>query len=424
MAIKDPRVTTIYSLYFKPLSFLFWINRGVYLGIIASALYFHDKFWGEFNLLHSVDERLVFLALAGWLFYEAGAWSGWTKRARRWRLTGINWLKSVNLATPLVIWFIAVLLSIALFYLQGVPLLTDPLTRANIGPGWGMLKRFMVVFLPVATIEFYAFHLKQKRYALLSATLIIVTLAILFLLTFKAKLFFFVIYLFLAYYILRLCKYRNWLGKVLNPHSLLLLLLFVTVIYLYAKFALDYSFLAAMVVRVTNLITHSPNYIVSGLPGVPARSEVLLNDLAGIMRTFRIPTSLAVRQIDTELTRVILGRYVAAGGLNLTVIGYGWIVGGWTGVLILSFLYGYLSGIFVKGAANTGMPMAISVFMFAAYAVYGGLQINSPVGAFLDNGLSLIGYVALHRFLDAFLTPIARSTKPRRQSADVSHTRI
>lgn len=394
-------------LYFNPLSFLLWIGRGTYIGVMASALYFHDKFWGEFNLLYPVDERLAYVALGGLMFFELGVGFGWFNKLMSHRSIKIHWLRSRNLAVPLVMWLIALAMSVALFRIQGVPLFIDPMHRALLGPGLGILKRFMYLFLPVSALEIYTFSVSKRHYTLLRLVVVFVTLVVLFLVTAKARLFFFLIYLFLIYYKFRLSRYRRLLSKVFNPRTLILLLLFILAVYLYAQFALEYRFFQVMLVRVTNLIAKSPNYILSDGQGVPSRSVLLLNDLAGILRTFRIPTSLQSSALDTKLTTVILGRRIPAGGLNPTVIGYGWVLGGWGGVLILSFLYGCLGGIFLKEIYKSSSPLRVSVYIFAIYIVYKGVQVFSPVGVFLDTGLSLVGFIIMHYVLEAFLTPIA-----------------
>lgn len=388
-------------LYFSPSSFFFWTNRFVYIGIIASALYFYDKFVGQFNLIYPVDPQLVNIAIGGLLFYEIGVRIGFANESKHLDSTKANWLRSSSIVTPLTIWVIALIFSIVLFELQGVPALTDPMNRANLGPGLGVLKRFMQVLMPMAGVEIVVFSIYQKRYLAIASLVVLGTLAILFLLTFKAFLFFFVIYLVIAYYLVNPGKYRFGIFRMINLRTLLLLTLLAGVVYLYAEFVLP-DFFETMLIRTTNLIAQAPNYIVSGLPGVPSGSELVSNEIASVLQTLHLPLLGEARAFDTELTNIMLGYYIPAGGLVPTVIGYGWILGEWAGVLILSCIYGYLSGIFVGRLNNATTPITISVYMFAAFTVFSALEVFSPVGAFLDTGLSIVVYIVLHRFLEGF----------------------
>lgn len=406
------------DLYLKPLSFFFWISRFVYLGILAGGLYFFDKFYGEFNLYEPVDPLLIRVTLMGLVLYELGAWIGWL---RRYKPQKGHWLKPIRLSVPLLIWSFALLLSVILFARQGIPLLTDPMSRAQLGVGMGIYKRAMVALLPVACLEIYCIHLQTRRHLWLSIGVLFVTLAILLLYSAKSTLFYQVIYIFLVYYIYRLRYRPHWWRKVINFRTLFIGFVLIGVLYLYDQLALsrmDQSFQVAMTARVTSMLANSPNYIISDLRGVPSTGELLKNEVANVLQVFRIPSPWSVRQLDAEITTAILGRTVEAGGLNPTVIGYGWILGGWFGVGCLSFIYGYWTSKFVKQALRSQSPLAISLNIFAAVGVFNAAQIFSPIIVFLDTGISLLLYLILHRLLEMLLVKLARySAKTQTQTS-------
>lgn len=396
------------ELYVKPLSFLFWISRFVYFGIMAGGLYFFDKFYGEFNLYEPVDPQLIRVTLLGLILYELGVWLGWViwykpQKGRKFR--------PAKVSVPLLIWLFALLLSLVLFARQGIPLLTDPMSRTQLGVGMGVYKRAMVVLLPMACLELYCIHLQTRRYFWLSLTALFVTLGVLLLYSAKSSLFYQVIYLFLIYYIFRLRYRPHWWRKVINFRTLFIAFVLIGLLYLYNQLALsrmDQDFKVAMTARVTSMLANSPNYIISGLQGVPTASELLKNEVANVMQIFRIPGAWPVRQLDAEITTAILGRPVAAGGLNPTVIGYGWILGKWFAVGFLSFIYGYWTARFVKRVSKSQSPLTISLNIFAAFSVFNAVQIFSPVMTFLDTGLSLLIYLVLHHLLEIMLVEVAR----------------
>jgi hypothetical protein len=163
-----------------------------------------------------------------------------------------------------------------------------------------------------------------------------------------------------------------------------------------------YGAVKTMIARVTNLIAQGPNYILTGGPGVPGRDELICNDLKGISATL-LRVSESPETLDTVLTRSILGRYIELGGLVPTVIGYGWILGGVCGVALLSLIYGLLTGRLYRCALSGSNPCIVTCSLFGIYTVFIALQVFSPVDAFLDLGLSIIGYITVHRFLEEIM---------------------
>ena len=402
-------------LYFDILSLLLWMNRAVYIGIFLSAIWFYDKFFGEFNLLYPVSPILPYLTVAGLVFFEIGVILGNRKRSKRilqekkQKKQFFNWFRSTTYLIPLFIWIVSVVISLILFSIKGIPLFEDPMLRSTMGIDAGILKRFMWVFLPVSCLELFSFTLLKKNKEWLNVIVIPVTFAIFLLLTFKGKIFFLALFLFLIYYKIRIFNKNSKINlfRIKKKYLVLssLVLLFFVSVALYAFITpSSYSFLTTMAVRTTNLIAQSPNYIVSGLSGVPDAGTVLKNDVSGVLRTFRLPHSIEPKPIDTELTRIILNRDIQydAGGLNPTVIGYGWMVGKWIGVCLLSILYGFLNILFFRSFLYTTNPCKIASSIFAIYILFCAVQIFSPIGTFMDTGFSLLGYILLHRLLEEF----------------------
>lgn len=387
---------SLYLLYISPYSFFLWINRATYLGVLASALYFYDKYYGEYNILVPVSPKLAPVCIVGLVAYELGVWLGGIRLLNKRNQVG---RPASRLIIPLIIWAIAIPCAIVLFYLQGVPLFTDPMRRAELGPGLGLLKRALIVWLPMASLEIYYIYTNKKKLSVPIIMIQIVTIAMLLLLTAKAGLFFYVVYLAIVYYHLRLCGKVAIVKMLLNTRMIMLGGVLVIVLYVYSSLALSESFFETMTIRVTNLLAQAPNYILEDLPGVPSRSEVLNNDLASLMKTFRIPGNWDVRQLDSELTTTILRREVLAGGLNPTVIGYGWLLGANAGVFVVSLLYGHISGSLVRMLAHTNISTQFVIYIYALVAVHGGLEIFSPIGALLDTGLSVMMYYAMYQII-------------------------
>jgi len=399
-------------LYLNILSILLWINRAVYLGIFFSSILFYDKFFGEFNLLYPVSPILPYLALAGLFSFEAGVFFG--NRFSKNRLLQKNrksfsCFKSSTYFIPFFIWIISLAMSSMLFFIKGIPLFEDPMLRATMGINTGVLKRFMWIFLPVSCIETYCFTLLTKRKYKLTTIIIVITSLIFFLLAFKGKIFFSILAIILIYYKIRMFNYNFSLNLfTINKKYIyfsFLIIFFILTIFIYPRIVpSSYDFANIILLRVTNLIAQSPNYIISNIPAGSDAIDVLKNDLAGVLRTLRLCTSIEPINKDTELTRIILNRDPAygAGGLNPTVIGYGWMIGGWVGICLLSIFYGFLNIIFFKSFLKTTNPMKIACSIYAIYVLFCAIQIFSPIGTFLDTGLSLLGYIILHRIFEEF----------------------
>jgi len=406
------------TLYLSPLSLCFWMNRAVYIGILLSSVWFYDKFFGEFNLQHPVSPLLTSVCIFGLLSFEFGILLGRLKKKKvsKKPVRQLDWFKSSTLAVPLIIWGISIAASLILFRIKGVPLLNDPMMRATMGVNTGILKRFMTVFLPVSCLEIFSLALVKKCPRWLLGIVILGTLTILFMLTFKGKIFFLVLFLVLIYYKVRLFKkHLSFRLRRLNVKYLrlgVLFVLFIGVIFIYPAITpLYYDYTTIMTVRVTNLISKSPNYILLGYPGIPSRNRLLLNEVAGIARTFRIPFPIESEPLDTVMTRAILNRDIELGGLNPTVIGYGWIVGKWGGVILMSLLYGFLNIKLFGSFVRTTNPYKIACTIFTIYLLFCAIQIFSPVDVFLNGGIGLLVYIVLHRFMGDFFHIMVIGTK-------------
>jgi len=394
------------TLYIDPLSLLIWMNRAVYIGIFASSVWLHDKFFGEFNLLYPVSPLLAYVSMLGLLSFEFGILFGrlrWRKPLKN-KVRDVNRLKPATLAVPMILWGISIAASVILFYIKGVPVLTDPMLRATMGANTGILKRFMMVLLPISCLEVFALAVAKRCPRWLSGMVILGTLIILYLLTFKGKIFFLVLFIVLIYYKMQVFrKHLSFRFHRLNVKYVVLsglVVLFIGAIIVYPIVTpSDYNFITEMTVRMTNSIAQSPNYIISGYRDVPSRNELLLNEVAGIARTFRIPFSVEPKSLDTVMTRAILNRDIEFGGLNPTVIGYGWIIGKWAGVICLSLLYGIVSIKLLGAFLQTSDPCKIACCIFTMYLVFCAVQIFSPVRTFLGSGLGLLAYIVCHRLL-------------------------
>lgn len=407
---RSSRLETIYTAYVSPLSFFFWTNRAVYIGIIVSALILHDSFWGQFNLLFPVDARLFPVTLGGLIAHDVGVLA-----ALKWfggRTDDFSAPRHTGLAVPLGIFVIATLASCVLFWEQGIPLFVGALHRADLGPGAGLLKRFMYTLLPLSAIEVYFISVWEKRFRVTAVVAIIVATAILMMLTFKAKLFFFFVYLALAGYLA--CPKSPTMRRrsIASAQTVGFALLLGISVYLYANLAHDKdqgSFATVMLARSTVLVAQAPNYVMGAQSGLPSAIEVLESDLGGVLQTLRIPSPFQPRMIDTELTQTILGDdSITAGGLNPTVVGYGWLVGGVVGVAVLSLLYGILCGYFIRRMQQWQSSLAFVASLFGAVAVFEAIQIFSPVSTLLETGLSVVLYITLSKLLVAFLAPFRR----------------
>lgn len=407
------------TLYLDPLSLLIWMNRAVYIGILLSSVWFYNKFFGEFNLQRPVSPLLTSVCIFGLLSFEFGILLGRFKKKKVSKKTvrRLDWFKFSTPAVPVIICGISIVASLILFHIKGIPLLSDPMVRATMGTGTGILKRFMMVLLPVSCLEIFSLALAKRCPQWLSGVVTLGTLTILFLLTKKALIFFLILFMVLIYYKMRMFKkHLSFRLRRLNVKYLLLgvlFVLFIGVIFIYPTITpLDYDFMTIMTVRVTNMISKSPNYIISGYPGVPSRNELLLNEVAGITRTFRIPFSVKPVAMDTVITRSILNRDVEFGGLNPTVIGYGWIIGRWAGVILMSLLYGFLNIKLFGSFLQTINPYKIACTIFTIYLLFCAIQIFSPVGVLLDSGIGLLGYIMLHRFLEELFHVMKIAFKP------------
>jgi len=398
------------QLYFSFPSFLFWINRGIYLGIIAAGVYYYDQFIGELNLLYDVAPTLIPVTIMGLIFYELGVWAGWRLKKPRLRHQ-VDWFQSRTNQVPLLLWMMGLFFSLALFALQGIPILGDPNSRASLGSGLGVLKRFMTVFLPISTLELYAFYLNKystSRFGSWKSIFFILgNLAILLLLTAKAPFFFFAIFLLIIYLKYRPIASRRLFKRLFNSLRLIPLVgLFVFVLYLYAIYAADFPFALLISARLTTQVAQMPNYILWGFSGVPSASDLILNNIASVFVLLHIPI-LPVVNLEQVISGYVLKRPAIVGGLGPTVIGEGWILGGWVGVALLSLFWGYLSGTFVKRLVRSTRPMEVAVSIYAAFAIFYATQFFS-VGVFLDIGISIISYILLHWLLYKFIVSMNR----------------
>ncbi len=382
-------------MYASPDAVLFWLSRSVYLGLIVAAAWLDGVGEGEFALQQKISPMLLPLALVGLIAYELGVWLG----LRRSCLPKATASRKAFAAVPLLLWAISAVAAVMLFEQKGIPLFTDPDARSIVGKGAGVLKRLASVWLPLSSLELFMLSRQTKSSGTFVFTwlIILLTLGVLVLITAKALILFFLILLFLVDRKHRHSSERR--AKETGAPLFLgigALIVFVTI--LYAKFATDYSFLMLIGFRLTTLVANMPNHILLNLSGTPTTASLLWHDGWAILSTLRVPFVSPPPVLETQLSEHVLGRYVEMGGLSPTVIGEGWILGGIAGVLLLSAGFGYLSGTLVRIARTSRTAANVALAYFAAFVVYYPMQFFA-VDAFLDWGLSLIGYMMVHSVL-------------------------
>jgi len=401
------------------------------VGILISAFWLRSAFYGEFNILYPVHPSLKFSAALGLLAFEAGIIIGWLRQKYSVCLKRpkLNWFSLTSWIIPILLWLFGVLGSVIVFTTIGVPLFEDPMLRAQIGFESGIWKRLSYTFMPLACVELYALALARKRKSLLllSYFVIMVTILIQVLITKKGFILLTILFLLIVKYKdtrlrlvsrinakqITLTRCRTYL-RFLACATLALTLISITLRNEpYSKFDIA-------IVRVTNLLAQSPNAIVGNYITIPTAAELIHRELKAIGATFRLSDRL--QAVDTELTNLILGRYIEHGGLNPTVIGYGWIIGGMWGVALLSFFYGLLTARFYRFSLSTSNPCATSCSLLAIYVVFFAVQAFSPVDAFLDLGLSIIAYIGIHRALEEIMGVKVVYRSPSTQST-TSHVR-
>jgi oligosaccharide repeat unit polymerase len=404
-------ISLIKLLYFSPPALAIWPVRIFYIGIIISAVWLHSSFFGEFNLLYPVNPFLKYASLLGLCCFDAGVIIGWYKIKREVHIarSTVNWFRTNSWLVPMFLWLMGILGSIILFTKIGVPLFSDPMLRALIGFRSGIWKRVAYIYMPVSCVEIYALSLNRKCPFLVSMIVIAITLLTLALFTKKGPIVFTLLFLFIVpYSIYNKASFKMRSKFFLRVTIIILVTYFLIWIGLRSEV---YGVSKIMLVRITNLIAQSPNYILSSdTASLISRDDLIRRELRAIGGTFRI--SERPEQLDTSLTRLILKRDIEHGGLNPTVIGYGWIIGRTWGIVIMSLLYGFIISKFYRSFLIGKTACQVSCSLFGMYIVFGAIQVFSPVDVFLDNGLSLISYIWVHRLLSEVLG-IASSKRSR-----------
>jgi hypothetical protein len=370
-----------------------WMARFVYFGILLSGLYFYDKFYGEYNLKETPTPELLQLVLSGWLFLELGIWIGRLFVRRN----------HINRASPLIaessflqiffLWICFLAMSIKSFIVFGVPLLTDPMNRGYFGIEHGILKRALTVMFPLSTLELFLITFNRRMF-FTAFTFVITTAVVLLMLSFKSFIFFFLIAIVILIY-------REKKRLVFNIFSFAALCVLVAFILLYGKFGLseEENPLEVMIVRITNMLSKSPLYIINNRDNLVSKEDLIENEKNALLKTLRLSPDKEIRFLDAEISSTILERNVDCGGLNPTAIGYGYLMAEEKGVFAISFIYGILLSVFTNLYNKTKNSLYFTVYLYAAFAVCFAIQAFSPVWAFLDMGLSIMLYYFIRKTL-------------------------
>lgn len=395
-------------LYFNTMSIILWIMRSVFIGILVSAFLLHDKFFGTYNIDYPISNKLATIVILSWMAFEIGILIGYRNRIYnpiKLKSNVANYKSSV-----IIIWIIGLLAGLIMFSMYGIPILGDPLLRAQFGYESGILKRFFLTIFPIAAIEIFALLLQKKVNRTYAFIILFITLVFFFAYTKKSLLFFPILFMIIIFYRDKLFSIKTKFTRKYRLQLLLLILIFLGSLFIYAYLVpTTYNFLFEMLSRVTNLIANAPNYIVSGGYGVPTSSEMIKNDVFSFLVTFRFPVNYSPIAYDTYLTRIILNRpNIISGGLNITVIGYGWIIAGIWGTILYSLAYGILAGFLYKKLIYTNSAMKTAIISFSLYVVYLFIQTTTPVNSLLDIGVGIIMYIVLHKFIDSIIQSNSR----------------